>query len=196
MMSGSKRGGFNVANLPFMAKFMLPAALSIALLAALAVGSIFALKSSGATISELNESRLPEAVRFGAIKAEIRAVNAELFRTLTGKAVDPTVDATSALGGVKERVEKLAAESADARTRLTDETQQKLLDEMTGRLNTYAEGLDFLGSVVRRISPASSASSSSSTPTTPVSPNCRTRSSRCRSPKPAPTPRPPTVRRA
>jgi methyl-accepting chemotaxis protein len=151
-MSGSKGAGtsrFNVANLPFMAKFMLPAALSIALLAALAVGSIFALKSSGATISGLNESRLPEAVRFGAIKAEIRAVNAELFRTLTGKAVDPTVDATSALGGVKERVEKLAAESTDARTRLTDETQQKLLDEMTGRLNTYAEGLDFLGSVVQ-----------------------------------------------
>ncbi len=132
-----------------MAKFMVPAAIAIALLAALAAGSVFALKTSGATIQDLNANRLPEAVRFGAIKAEIRSVNADLYRALTGKAVDSTVDASSAVQEVKAGVDRLVAEATDARERLADPKQKALVDEMVSRLENFNEGLDFLAAIVQ-----------------------------------------------
>jgi methyl-accepting chemotaxis protein len=137
-----------VSNWPFMAKFMAPAGLSVALIAGLAIGASFSLKKSGATITGLNETSLPEAVKFGALKADIRAVNAELFRSLTGKAVDPSMDSDAAIGKVKDMVAALVGEVGAAREKLTDPEQLALLDELEVQLKTYGEGLDFLGGVV------------------------------------------------
>jgi len=142
------RGSKSIANWPFMAKFMIPAAISIALLVTLAAGAIFTLKNSAATIHDLNANRLPEAVRFGAIKSDIRTINADLFRALTGKAVDPSVDAAASVEKVKAGISKLVAEATDARERLADPRQQAIVDEMVSRLNNYNEGLDFLAAIV------------------------------------------------
>jgi methyl-accepting chemotaxis protein len=137
----------DISNWPFMAKFMAPAGLSVALIAGVGVGAKLILDRQSDTIDDLNKNRLPEAVKFGQIKSDIRGINGTLFRTLTGKAVDPSVDTKAALAQLKTAVTDLDAELKAQLEKVTDEGQRELMGQLEKELATYADALDFLGEV-------------------------------------------------
>ncbi len=138
----------NISNWPFMAKFMVPAGVSVALIAGVGVGAKLILDKQSETIDQLNTKSLPEAIRFGAFKADVRQVNGTLFRTLTGKAVDPSMDASAPLAELKATVTSLYEQLKASEADVTDEQQLEMIKQLEAELTTYADGLDFLGGVV------------------------------------------------
>jgi methyl-accepting chemotaxis protein len=139
--------GFNISNWPFTVKFMAPAAVATAVMAALAFGSITVMQGQGRTIDRINNESLPQAVEFGAVKAQIKEANGELFRSLTAKATDPTTNVgdkinkvAASLGDIAARVKKDAEQSKDA-------DQKKKLGDLGKEIKTYKEAVEFAAAV-------------------------------------------------
>ncbi|WP_443749505.1 methyl-accepting chemotaxis protein [Asticcacaulis solisilvae] len=139
--------GFTISNWPFTVKFMAPAAVATAVMAALAFGSIAIMQGQGHTIDRINNESLPQAVEFGAIKAEIKEANGELFRSLTAKATDPTTN-------VSDKINKVAASLGDIATRVKkdadvskDADQKKKLGDLNKEIKTYKEAVEFAAAV-------------------------------------------------
>jgi methyl-accepting chemotaxis protein len=139
--------GFTISNWPFTAKFMAPAAVSMAVMAALAIGSIAIMQGQGRTIDRINNESLPQAVEFGAVKSQIKEANGELFRSLTAKATDPTTNVgdkinkvAASLGEIAARVKKDAEASKDV-------DQKKKLGDLGKEIKTYKEAVEFAAAV-------------------------------------------------
>ena len=145
--STSASRGFNISNWPFTVKFMAPAAVATAVMAALAFGSITIMHGQEQTIDRINKEFVPQAVEFGEVKSLIKEANGELFRSLTAKATDPATNVgdkinkvASTLGDVAARVKKDADTSKDA-------DQKKKLGDLSKEIKTYKEAVEFAASV-------------------------------------------------
>jgi methyl-accepting chemotaxis protein len=145
--NASPAGGFNISNWPFTVKFMAPAAVATALIAVLACGSIFVMNGQGKTIDRINNEFLPKVSEGGLIKANIKEANGQLFRDLTEKATNPSVNIADKIAGVATSLGSLADRVKKDSSVATDPAEKKLLDSLTTEIKKYKDAVDFAGAV-------------------------------------------------
>ena len=139
--------GFNISNWPFTVKFMAPAAVATAVMAALAFGSIAIMHGQSQTIERINSESVPKVSEFGDIKAAIKEANGDLFRALIKEVNDPTTDTATGVGKLAERLGTIATRVKADATAEKDPAQKKLLESLGKEIKTYKEAVEFAGSV-------------------------------------------------
>ncbi len=140
-------GGFNISNWPFTVKFMAPAAVATALMAVLAVGAVVVMNGQGKTIDDINNKSLPQVVEFSTIKSSIKEANGQLFRSLTEKATNSSINIAEKINGVATDLGKIADMTKADADSTKDPAQKKLLSDLTKEIKTYKEAVEFAGAV-------------------------------------------------
>lgn len=140
--------GFNISNWPFTIKFMAPAAVATAVMAILTGGAIYVMNGQGHTIDRINNVALPEIVKIGEIKADIKEANGQLYNALTKKATDPTANASAQVTKVVEDLGKISDQVKKSADAATDPAQKKQLTDLNKEVKTYKEAVEFAGSVM------------------------------------------------
>ncbi|MDC7675783.1 methyl-accepting chemotaxis protein [Asticcacaulis machinosus] len=144
----TKGGGINISNWSFTLKFMAPAAVATALIAALAGGAIYTMNQQSKAIDAINNKSLPQAVEMGEIKAEIREANGEFFRILTAQAAGVGTNSAAKSAEVVADIGKIETHIKQVDATVTDPAQKKLLGELSKEVKTYKEAVDFAGQVM------------------------------------------------
>jgi methyl-accepting chemotaxis protein len=140
--------GFNISNWPFTIKFMAPAAVATAVMAILTGGAIYVMNGQGQTIDRINNVALPEIVKIGEIKADIKEANGQLYNALTKKATDPTANASAQVTKVVEDLSKISDQVKKSADAAVDPAQKKQLTDLNKEVKTYKEAVEFAGSVM------------------------------------------------
>jgi len=149
-MTKSKSAGtaLNISNWSFTLKFMTPAAVATALIAALAFGAVSVMNKQGAAIEAINTQSLPAVQAMGDIKSSIKEANGQLFRALTDQASGTATNADQKVALVVDDLGKIEASTKAMAAKTTDATKKKDLENLSKEVKTYKEAVEFAGSVM------------------------------------------------
>jgi methyl-accepting chemotaxis protein len=146
--SSSSKGGLKISNWSFTLKFMTPAAVGTALIAALAVGAVVMMNTQEKVIDNINTKSVPQIVEIAEVKSAIKEANGQLFRNLTDQASGTVTDASAKVNDVASELGKIASRVKADEAMVNDPAQKKLLADLNKEIKSYKDGVEFAASVM------------------------------------------------
>ena len=134
---------------PFIWKFMLPAAVSVGLIAVLAVASSMALDSQTKRMDAVVNGAMSNALFIGNVRSELRGDARDLYSTLAARAANDTTNGSAAAATkISDHLMALEGQVKARAATLTDAEDKKSYDALVKEIDTQNGAVQFVSSML------------------------------------------------
>ncbi len=145
----AKTGWTRPSDWPFIWKFMVPAAVSVGLIAVLAVASSLALDAQTKRMDAVVDGAMSNALFIGNVRSELRGDARDLYSTLAARAANDTTNGSAAAAMKISAQLKTLEDQVKARAAgVTDADDKKSYDELIKEIDTQNGAVEFVSSML------------------------------------------------
>ena len=144
-----KTGWTRPSDWPFLWKFMVPAGVSVGLIAALAVFSSLALDAQTKRMDAVVNGAMSNALFIGNVRSELRGDARDLYSTLAARAANDTTNGSAAAANkVSDHLKTLEDQVKARAATVTDADDKKSYDALIKEIDTQNGAVQFVSSML------------------------------------------------
>ncbi len=144
-----KTGWTRPSDWPFLWKFMVPAGVSVGLIAALAVLSSLALDAQTKRMDAVVNGAMSNALFIGNVRSELRGDARDLYSTLAARAANDTTNGSAAAANkVSDHLKTLEDQVKARAATVTDADDKKSYDALIKEIDTQNGAVQFVSSML------------------------------------------------
>ena len=144
-----KTGWTRPSDWPFLWKFMVPAGVSVGLIAALAVFSSLALDAQTKRMDAVVNGAMSNALFIGNVRSELRGDARDLYSTLAARAANDTTNGSAAAANkIADHLTALEGQVKARAATVTDADDKKSYDALVKEIDTQNGAIQFVSSML------------------------------------------------